>query len=227
MLLFLEMKGELQMKKFMSLLLALTLIVGVSTMGVLADENTGYTDSHTISIDGEITKNLEEQQEPIEESPQLRSVYYIGDYIKNTLEAKYNGYDRYFKHFYNTSVSIPADTTYTFEWFTTVEDTSSSSHDFNAGLQASGKVLVAELEGHFDYTYNKSSTVKVLAGTKTSIGLVKAGEREIDWYFKAKKYNLFVDWKTINDVTGEIKTVQRRVGIVYEATEFLHVEVTN
>lgn len=148
-------------------------------------------------------------------------------YIPNSVTARFTDYNNYHKLFWNSSVTLPAGVSYTYEWYQTVSNTDTRTHAVDAGARAQGgNKFLAEIEGHINYNYQKQSEIKIEAGQKSSIGFLQPGSYNMNWYMKAKKYDLNTKWYGYTvDAPSTQKVLDRYSGSVVEPTPYLNVDI--
>ncbi|MGN7479842.1 hypothetical protein ACTHOQ_18645 [Solibacillus silvestris] len=138
------------------------------------------------------------------------------------------GYDDKFMLFHHTSFELPTGVTSKYTWERTVSKTNYSSHTFDQGARAQGGAkFIAELEGHFNYTYDKQKSVTVTAGTKSETDITIPGYYELDFYLKANVYDVYGQWwGTTIDRPNERRKLERYLGTYKEPTDFMHLRAT-
>lgn len=161
-------------------------------------------------------------------SPQSSTVVYEANGYAGSPRGMRIGYNDKYMLFHNTSVQIPDGVNQTYTWERTVTKTSSSSNAFESGARAQGGVkFITELEGHINNTYTKSKTVTITQGTKSQTSITKAGYYELNFYLKANIYDMYGSWWGYTvDQPNVRKKIDRYLGQVYEATDFMHLAVT-
>lgn len=138
------------------------------------------------------------------------------------------GYNNKALLFHNASVEIPNGVTTTYTWERTISKTNTTSNTFEAGARAQGGVkFVTEVEGHINNAYTKSKKVTISQGTKSSTSIKEAGLYNLNFYLKTNRYNMYGDWWGYTvDQPKVRKKLERYLGQVQEATDFMHLEVT-
>lgn len=138
------------------------------------------------------------------------------------------GYNNKALLFHNASVHIPNGVETTYTWERTISKTNTTSNTFEAGARAQGGVkFVTELEGHVKNAYTKSKSVTISQGTKSATLIKEPGLYNLNFYLKSNIYDMYGDWwgYTVDQPTVR-KKLDRYLGQVQEATEFMHMEVS-
>lgn len=219
-------------KRFSALTLSVLLLSGGVNGYVAAEENENIHYPHSTEIvearellNKDVTNkfNKDEIVEPLSSFIKYEANGYVGSPRGVRL-----GYDDSFLLFHHTSFELPSGVNTKYTWEREVTKTNQSSHTFDVGARGQGGVkFITELEGHFNYTYDKQKSVTVKAGTKSETEITEPGYYLLDFYLKANIYDVYGQWwGTTIDRPNERRKLERYLGTYKEATDFMHLRAT-
>ena len=222
--------------KFMKRVSALTLSALLLSGGVngfaSAEDNENVLNPHTVEIIDESERLNNDITDKFNKNDEIAPLSSFIKYEANGYAGEARGvrlgWDDDFMLFHHTSFELPSGVTSKYTWERTVSKTNYSSHTFDQGARAQGGVkFITELEGHFNYTYEKQKLVTVTSGTKSETEITQPGYYELDFYLKANVYDIYGKWwGTTIDRQTERRKLDRYLGTFKEATDFLHLRAT-
>ncbi|WP_198508416.1 hypothetical protein [Brevibacillus agri] len=152
-------------------------------------------------------------------------VYKQNGYVRGSIKAEENGYDRDYFLVHKADVELIEGTKITYKFMKTIRKDVETSHSIDTGLRAQGgNRFITELEGHFDYNYVSKERIEYTKGTETNVEVTKPGDYTLYFYAQARVYNLYADWLGYTRDNKTERKLKRYIGDVYEATTFEYIK---
>ncbi len=204
-------------------LLLFAVLSGTSTANALGPTDRQFMgDSYSI-IDGSSPQTDMDMELPTDIDPAGSFVVWTKDgYVFGSTYTEYHTLDDQSEWFWNDSCFIPSGVTYTYVWEQTVSHTLYQETDLSAEVKASASSIVASIESKVASSLVASETIQHTVGTTSTITVNEPGYWEINWYHKAKIYNVYGYWRgtTIDDHTE--RPMLRFLGRASEPTPWEH-----
>lgn len=207
-------------------LLLFAVLSGTSTANALSPTDRQFMgDSYTIIHGCQPLTNIDVARSTDIGPAGSFNVWNKNGYVWGSTYTEYHRPDDRNEWFWNDSFFIPAGVSYTYVWEQTVKHTLHQSTDLSAEIKASVGSIVAEIESKVASSLVASETIEHSVGTASTITVSEPGYWEINWYHKAKVYNVYAYWigTTIDDPTE--RPMLRWLGYATEPTPWEHKDV--
>ncbi|CAM5795819.1 MULTISPECIES: hypothetical protein [Brevibacillus] len=216
---------KVKKKAVLSSLLSVTFALGIFASGtnVFAKDIDREVGSYSVGhLNYDSGSKLPSFEKSNSVQPASSTIVYKQDgFVRGSIRAKQNGYDREYFLVHKADVEVARGTKINYKFLQTIKKINETSHSIDTGARVQGGYkFLTEIEGHFDYNYVTSETIEYTKGTETSVSVDEVGDYTIYFYAQAKRYDVYGKWLgyTIDDRTE--RPLDRYVGEVYEATTY-------
>lgn len=218
------------MKRVTALSLSALLFSIGSSVYAAEEDNDNIHYPHSIELIEKSVETVEKLKFEDEDdvSAQSTFVVYENEGYAGNPRGMSTGFNNKYMLFHNASVTIPSGVSTTYTWERTISKTNTTSNTFEVGARGQGGVkFITELEAHIKNANTKSKSVTINQGTKSATSINEPGTYNLNFYLKSQTYDMYGDWWGYTvDQPNVRKKIDRYLGQVQEATDYMHLEVT-